>query len=57
MKRAVITGMGIVSPIGNNNAEVLDSLKVGRSGIEFCPEYAELGMRSHVHGRPKIDID
>jgi 3-oxoacyl-[acyl-carrier-protein] synthase-1 len=57
MKRAVITGMGIVSPIGNNNAEVLESLKVGRSGIEFSPEYAELGMRSHVHGRPKIDLD
>jgi 3-oxoacyl-[acyl-carrier-protein] synthase-1 len=57
MKRAVITGLGIVSPIGSDSSEVLDSLKTGRSGIEFSPEYAELGMRSHVHGRPKIDLD
>ncbi|MRG71911.1 beta-ketoacyl-ACP synthase I [Alphaproteobacteria bacterium HT1-32] len=57
MKRAVITGMGIVSPIGNDCGEVLDSLKTGRSGIVFCPEYAELGMRSHVHGAPQIDLD
>lgn len=57
MKRAVITGMGIVSPIGNDCGEVLDSLQTGRSGIVFCPEYAELGMRSHVHGAPQIDLD
>ncbi|MEQ8709714.1 MAG: beta-ketoacyl-ACP synthase I [Rhodospirillales bacterium] len=57
MKRAVITGMGIVSPIGNDCGEVLESLRTGRSGIVFCPEYAELGMRSHVHGAPQIDLD
>jgi len=57
MRRAVITGMGIVSPIGNNVGEVTESLKAGRSGIVFCDEYAELGFRSHVHGAPKIDLD
>jgi 3-oxoacyl-[acyl-carrier-protein] synthase-1 len=55
MRRVVITGMGIVSSIGNNKPEVLDSLKAGRSGIVAAPEYTELGMRSQVHG--KIDID
>ena len=55
MRRVVITGLGIVSSIGNNKAEVLDSLKNGRSGIVAAPEYTELGMRSRVHG--KIDID
>ncbi|PIW26126.1 MAG: beta-ketoacyl-[acyl-carrier-protein] synthase I [Rhodospirillales bacterium CG15_BIG_FIL_POST_REV_8_21_14_020_66_15] len=57
MRRVVVTGMGIVSPIGNNVAEVTDSLRQGRSGIVFCPEYAERGFRSHVHGAPKIDMD
>ncbi|MCH8237078.1 MAG: beta-ketoacyl-ACP synthase I [Proteobacteria bacterium] len=57
MKRVVVTGMGIVSPIGNNLAEVTDSLRAGRSGIVFCEEYAERGFRSHVHGAPKIDMD
>ena len=57
MRRVVVTGMGIVSPIGNNVAEVTDSLRAGRSGIVFCPEYAERGFRSHVHGAPKIDMD
>jgi 3-oxoacyl-[acyl-carrier-protein] synthase-1 len=55
MRRVVITGMGIVSSIGNNKSEVLDALKSGRSGIVTAPEYTELGMRSRVHG--KIDID
>ncbi|MEO0991106.1 MAG: beta-ketoacyl-ACP synthase I [Pseudomonadota bacterium] len=55
MRRVVITGLGIVSPIGNNAAEVADSLRAGRSGITFAPEYAELGFRSQVHGKPKID--
>jgi len=55
MRRVVITGLGIVSSIGNNKSEVLDSLKSGRSGIVAAPEYTELGMRSQVHG--KIDID
>lgn len=55
MRRVVVTGMGIVSSIGNNKAEVLASLKQGKSGIVAAPEYTELGMRSQVHG--KIDID
>jgi len=49
--------MGIVSPIGNNVAEVTDSLREGRSGIVHCEEYAELGFRSHLHGALKIDMD
>lgn len=57
MRRVAVTGMGIVSPIGNNVAEVTDSLRVGRSGISFCEDYAERGFRSHVHGRPQIDMD
>ena len=54
MRRVVITGMGIVSCIGNSKTEVLDSLQAGRSGISFSEEYAELGFRSHVHGKPDI---
>ncbi len=50
MKRVVITGLGIVSSIGNNKQEVVEALRAGRSGIEFSPQYAELGLRSHVHG-------
>ena len=49
MKRVVITGIGIVSSIGNNKNEVLESLKTGKSGVEFSPEYQELGFRSHVY--------
>jgi 3-oxoacyl-[acyl-carrier-protein] synthase-1 len=56
MKRVVITGIGIVSCIGNNKDEVLTSLKAGKSGISFAPEYAELGFRSQVHGKPDIDL-
>ena len=57
MRRVVVTGMGIVSCIGNNKNEVLDSLKNGTSGISYCEEYAEMGFRSHVHGKPKINLD
>ncbi len=57
MRRVVVTGMGVVSSIGNNKAEVLDSLRQGRSGIEFMPQYAELGFRSHVAGTVKMDCD
>lgn len=57
MRRVVITGLGIVSPIGNNAAEVTDSLKNGRSGIVFAPEYAEHGFRSQVHGMPQIVLE
>jgi 3-oxoacyl-[acyl-carrier-protein] synthase-1 len=49
--------MGIVSSIGSNKQEVLESLKTGKSGIEFSPEYAELGFRSHVHGPIKLDLN
>ena len=55
MRRVVVTGLGIVSSIGNNREEVVDSLKAGRSGIVFAEDYQELGFRSHVHG--PIDID
>ena len=57
MKRVVITGLGIVSSIGNNKQEVSDSLREGKSGIEFSPIYAEMGFRSHVHGAINIDIE
>lgn len=57
MRRVVVTGLGVVSPIGNNVAEVTDSLREGRSGIVHCEEYAERGFRSHLHGAPKIDMD
>ena len=57
MKRVVVTGMGIVSPIGNDVAEVTDSLRAGRSGIVFNEDYAERGFRSHVCGAPNIDMD
>lgn len=56
MKRVVVTGMGIVSPIGNTCEEVVDSLKVGRSGIVFSEVYKEMGFRSHVHGPINIDL-
>jgi len=58
MKRVVITGMGIVSSLGSNKEEVLKSLKNSTSGIEFSQDYADLGLRSHVHGSiSEIDID
>ena len=50
MNRVVITGMGIVSSLGANKSEVLNSLKTSKSGIEFSEKYAEMGLRSHVHG-------
>ena len=55
MRRVVITGMGIVSSIGNNTQEVLASLREGKSGIVRAEKYAELGFRCRVHGEPKID--
>ena len=55
MKRAVITGLGIVSSIGNNQQEVLASLREGRSGITFSQELKDSGMRSHVGGNVKLD--
>ncbi len=57
MKRVVVTGLGIVSSIGNNRQEVVDSLKEGRSGIVFSDVYQEMGFRSHIHGSINIDLD
>lgn len=57
MRRVVITGLGIVSPIGNTADEVTDSLRAGRSGIVAAPEYAEHGFRSQVHGMPQIVLE
>jgi 3-oxoacyl-[acyl-carrier-protein] synthase-1 len=55
MRRVVVTGMGIVSSLGNNKQEVLQSLREGRSGIEFMQEYADLGFRSQVAGTLKLN--
>ncbi len=55
MRRVVVTGMGIVSSIGNSTQEVLASLREGRSGISRAETYAELGFRSQVHGAPQLD--
>ena len=57
MKRVVITGLGIVSCLGNDKKTVTESLREGRSGIKFQEEYKEAGMRSHVAGSVDIDID
>ncbi len=57
MKRVVVTGLGIVSSIGNNKNEVISSLKAGRSGISFADIYQQMGFRSHVHGAINIDQD
>ena len=57
MKRAVITGMGVVSCLGNNEEENTRSLREGASGIEFQPAYKEVGLRSQVAGVPHLDMD
>ena len=56
MRRVVITGIGIVSSIGNNVDEVTTSLRNGTSGIVAAPEYTELGFRSQIHGTVKLDV-
>ncbi len=56
MRRVVVTGLGIVSCLGNNKEEVLASLQAQRSGIRFSQEYADLGLRSQVSGKPDIDL-
>ena len=56
MRRVAITGIGIVSSIGNNVSEVTNSLRNGTSGIVAAPEYTELGFRSQVHGNVKLDV-
>ena len=55
MRRVVVTGMGIVSSIGNNPQEVVASLREARSGISRAEKYAELGFKCQVHGEPKLD--
>jgi 3-oxoacyl-[acyl-carrier-protein] synthase-1 len=57
MKRVVVTGMGIVSSIGNNSQEVLASLREARSGIVRADKYAELGFRCQVHGAPALNAE
>ncbi|WP_428698896.1 beta-ketoacyl-ACP synthase I [Stappia sp.] len=56
MRRVVITGLGIISSIGNSAQEVLESLREGKSGISAAPDYVEHGFRSQVHGMPDIDL-
>ncbi len=57
MKRVAVTGMGIVSSIGNNTQEVLASLREAKSGIVAATDYAELGFRCRVHGAPDVDTE
>lgn len=56
MRRVVVTGMGIISSIGNNIDDVTTSLKEGKSGIVAAPDYTEKGFRSQIHGDPQIDV-
>ena len=56
MKRVVVTGIGIVSCLGNNQKEVYDSLINNKSGISFAEEYKEHNLKSHVHGKPNIKL-
>ena len=57
MRRVVITGLGIVSCLGNNQEEVYNSLLNSKSGISFAEEYKEHNLKSHVHGRPNIKLE
>src|SRR5262245_26755707 len=57
MRRVVVTGMGIVSSIGNNTQEVLASLHEAKSGVVRADKYAELGFRCQVHGAPTLDVE
>ena len=56
MKRVVVTGIGIVSCLGNNQDEVYQSLLNSKSGISFCEEYKEHNLKSHIHGKPNINL-
>ncbi|MGN6149425.1 MAG: beta-ketoacyl-ACP synthase I [Rhizomicrobium sp.] len=56
MRRVAVTGMGIVSPIGNNTQEVVASLREAKSGISFSDNYKEMGFKSQVYGKPNIDL-
>ena len=57
MKRVVVTGIGIVSCLGNNQNEVYQSLLNSKSGISFAEEYKEHNLRSNVHGKPNINLN
>src|SRR5476651_2148727 len=57
MRRVVVTGLGIVSSIGNNAGEVTESLRTARSGIVAAEDYIRLGFRSQVHGSLKVNLD
>ena len=57
MKRVVITGLGIVSCLGNNQDDVYQSLLKTKSGITFSDEYKEHNLKSHIHGKPNIKVE
>ena len=57
MRRVVITGLGVVSCLGNNQDEVHQSLLNSKSGISFAEEYKEHNLKSHVHGKPNIKLE
>ena len=57
MKRVVITGIGVVSCLGNNQEEVFQSLLNSKSGITFCEEYKEYNLKSNIHGKPNIKLE
>ena len=57
MKRVVVTGIGVVSCLGNNQEEVFQSLVNSKSGITFSEEYKEFNLKSHVHGIPNIKFE
>ena len=57
MRRAVVTGLGVVSPLGNDTSAVLDALRNGRSGIRYQQTYADMGLRSLVAGNIELDLD
>ena len=57
MRRVVITGLGIVSCLGNNQEEVHQSLLNTKSGISFSEEYKEHNLKSHIHGKPNIKLE
>ena len=57
MKKVVVTGIGIISCLGNNQEEVYHSLLNTKSGISFCEEYKEHNLKSHIHGKPNIKLE
>ncbi len=56
MRRVVVTGYGIISSLGNSGQEVLEALRTARSGLSHCAEYAQLGLRSQIHGAIHVDL-